>query len=1270
MSNALLSLINELFEMDDVRLIAFYLPQYHPIPENDAWWGRGFTEWTNVAGAKPLFPGHYQPHIPADLGFYDLRLAEVREQQARLAQVHGIYGFCYYYYCFNGKRLLNRPLDEVLATGKPDFPFCVCWANENWTRNWDGYDQDILIEQNHSPEDDLGFIMQLIPCLTDKRYIRVGNRLLLLVYRSELFPDPVKTAELWRKTVMEQTGEELFLCAVNSHDKKIDPRAIGFDGVVQFPFDYTPGCVINNSVFAASYGIKVEDIRDNLLLDYPAVVEHFVGMPKPDFPFFRGVFPSWDNTPRRKKSGIIFHNSSPELYKLFLKSVIGLTREEHSGDERLVFINAWNEWAEGAHLEPDRKYGMQFLEATRDALQGESDTGSLLTEVREKRAESGLWYSETEKLLERLQDSSEHQREPTNSGESVNIRLINEILLLNRKIGNLELRISHSAGLIEQKNLQLLESAELLTDKEAKVAALDHLLQDTKARLVQQESIANEAIRQQEAKIAELKDAGFRLNNLRRELKELETASSSTLVKLKDMEQMVLSFHESLSWKITGPLRWFHGSLFRVFYLFCPYGSKRWLLFKTFSRIMLHPARYLKQFRIAVVKEYLNILFHQNLVRYNKQVERANDHPGTLSLPGLEEPVPLSFMHGAMDADINSAELIFICYAGIGEDAIRDMAGDLLRNYGVNFPFMVVGSSGSDPGDQRKRLNHVDPGQLQDFLLQHGSVRYIGLINKPCSFNRETLPVAISTLEKEGQASMVVPKSLIYPHRLQSAGTIIWNDGSCCEFGKNEDPVRPEFNYLREVDSGNGFALVKAKEFMDWVKNPDAGYSDGLYRLHDLAMFIRQSGKKVFYQPLAEVTVGLRNQEEINEVDQHAFAQRWNNQLSGGHLPCRPENMFLARERGQGRRYMLMIEYNVPFFDKDAGSKSMCGFIDLFVQKGIVLKYLSDFFYPEKRYREALEQKSVEVLHGKYYEENFEDWLRSNQSHLSYAFLSRPTIAIKYIELIRKLTKAKILYYGHDLHYLRKLRQYEIEKTEDLLRSAQEFKETESRIFEITDVIYYLSSAEIGILRSEFGIIKPARAIPYIYKDFYTGGYSISDRNDLLFVGSFLHQPNMDAVLWFLAEVWPLVTAVFPAIQFNIVGSDPPEEFSSMASGNVNMLGFLSNEALEQTYLHSRLVVAPLRYGAGVKGKIVEAMYYGLPVVTTTIGAEGLDGSEETLEIHDDAEHFAQAIISLYGDENRLTERSAASCNYVKTWFSQAAAYEIFRKDIDFQHEQ
>src|ERR1019366_6300153 len=223
-----------------VRAIAFYLPQFHPIPENDAWWGNGFTEWTNVTMARPLFKGHYQPHLPADLGFYDLRLPEAREAQAALAREYGIHGFCYYHYWFNGQRLLERPFNEVLASGKPDFPFCLCWANENWTRRWDGEEQEILQAQNYGDEDDLNHIRWLAAAFRDPRYIRVQNRPLFLVYRLSLLPNPARTVELWRDEARRIGVGELFLCNVESFCNEHGMVAkAGLDAAVEFAPDWS-----------------------------------------------------------------------------------------------------------------------------------------------------------------------------------------------------------------------------------------------------------------------------------------------------------------------------------------------------------------------------------------------------------------------------------------------------------------------------------------------------------------------------------------------------------------------------------------------------------------------------------------------------------------------------------------------------------------------------------------------------------------------------------------------------------------------------------------------------------------------------------------------------------------------------------------------------------------------------------------------------------------------------------------------------------------------
>lgn len=374
--------------MTSVRLIAFYLPQYHPIPENDQWWGKGFTEWRNVVNAKPLFRGHFQPQLPTDLGFYDLRIPEVRIEQAAYARKAGIHGFCYYYYYFNGKRLLERPLMEMLESVSPDFPFCICWANENWTRAWDGNESEVLIQQIHSREDDYRFITGLLPIFSDPRYIRVNNRILLLVYRVDQMPDPLQTTALWREFVKKEIGLDLYLCAVNNFVKDIDPRPIGFDATVQFPLDFNEGCRLDPVEFARINKLSPEKLKDHWFISYPLIVEHLLNLQKPEYTFFRGVFPSWDNTARRPRTSAVFVNATPEMYKLFLQATIAKTCLEHKGDERLIFINAWNEWAEGTHLEPDNRYGNRWLEVTSEAMSVPVDLESVNAEIRAKTSVS------------------------------------------------------------------------------------------------------------------------------------------------------------------------------------------------------------------------------------------------------------------------------------------------------------------------------------------------------------------------------------------------------------------------------------------------------------------------------------------------------------------------------------------------------------------------------------------------------------------------------------------------------------------------------------------------------------------------------------------------------------------------------------------------------------------------------------------------------------------------------------------------------------------
>ena len=345
------------------KLLALYLPQFHPTPENNVWWGDGYTEWANVARAKPLFPGHYQPQLPADLGFYDLRLPETRQAQANLAREYGVHGFCYYHYWFKGRRLLERPFQEVLDSGEPDFPFCLAWANHTWTWKRDHSLQGRLMEQEYSEEDDREHIRWLLTAFRDKRYIRVNGRPLLLIYWAASLPNPERTFEIWREEA-EKAGEASpYVCKVDSFGNFDDPRDLGCDAAVEF-WPHGVETMIQRVGGPESF------YAENQIFEYRQLVINNLARRLPDWKRYSCVVPHWDNTARWKSTGArMLRGSTPELYKAWLEGVVSKTAASSGpDDEQLIFINAWNEWGEGTYLEPDLKYGRAYLEATRQAL--------------------------------------------------------------------------------------------------------------------------------------------------------------------------------------------------------------------------------------------------------------------------------------------------------------------------------------------------------------------------------------------------------------------------------------------------------------------------------------------------------------------------------------------------------------------------------------------------------------------------------------------------------------------------------------------------------------------------------------------------------------------------------------------------------------------------------------------------------------------------------------------------------------------------------------
>lgn len=364
-----------------IKSIAFYLPQYHPIPENDLWWGKGFTEWTNVSKARPLFQSHYQPRYPADLGYYDLRVPEVREQQAHLAGHYGLHGFIYYSYWFgNGKQLLQRPLQEVVESGKPDLPFCICWANEKWSGVWHGNPNKILIEQSYLGEKDYeNYFYTLLPSFSDRRYIRIGDKPLFCIYEPRNIPDIHVFTNTFRKLALKNgIGEIYILASKLSIDQ--NPHYFGCDGVIASDFshlryidpkfkpkkhfaDYISQCLKR---FSGNVNLNFELRHKPLIVNYKTLIDYLSYQNKryQGFDYFPLVIPNWDNSPRSGTKSLIFKDSSPELWGIHLNDAFSYYRNnpEITLEKQIVFIKSWNEWAEGNYLEPDSVYGHRYLQ--------------------------------------------------------------------------------------------------------------------------------------------------------------------------------------------------------------------------------------------------------------------------------------------------------------------------------------------------------------------------------------------------------------------------------------------------------------------------------------------------------------------------------------------------------------------------------------------------------------------------------------------------------------------------------------------------------------------------------------------------------------------------------------------------------------------------------------------------------------------------------------------------------------------------------------------
>lgn len=715
-----------------------------------------------------------------------------------------------------------------------------------------------------------------------------------------------------------------------------------------------------------------------------------------------------------------------------------------------------------------------------------------------------------------------------------------------------------------------------------------------------------------------------------------------------------LNRHEAIVFKVKRKL----GNLFNAKF---PQGSRKRKVVSYCKNTVLHPAKYLAMY---TSKEGKN--------RIKGHFEIGDDYLNTGKLVFPKEDAP---MVSIVIPVYNQIHYTYLCLKSILEHTTD-----------VTYEVIIADDVSTDATEHLSEFaenlvicrNQTNQGFLRNCNQAAKAARgkYVMFLNNDTQVTEGWLSALVDLIESDETIGMVGSK-LVYPDgRLQEAGGIIWSDGSGWNYGRLDDPDKAEYNYVKDVDYISGAAILLSTSLWKQIGGFDERFAPAYCEDSDLAFEVRKAGYRVVYQPLSKVIhfEGVSNGTDVNGTglkryqveNSQKLKEKWAEEFKKQCVNTGNPNPFRARERSMGKPVIVVIDHYVPTYDKDAGSKTTFQYLKMFLKKGYVVKFVGDNYLHEEPYTTTLQQMGIEVLYGPEYVTGIWDWFEKNKDEIAIAYLNRPHIATKYVDFLSERTNIKLIYYGHDLHFLREFREYELTGDVQKKRDSDYWKSIEFTLMRKAAVSYYPSQIEIDAIHEQDAGI-PAKAITaYVYEEFLENlNQDFAKREGLLFVGGFAHPPNADAVLWFANEIFPRIREKLK-INFYIVGSKVTEEIKALEQpGNgIIVKGFVSEEELSELYRTCRMVVVPLRYGAGVKGKVVEAIYNGAPIVTTSVGSEGIPDVESILAVCDKPQDFADTVTALYQDEQTLQKMAQNTQSYIKNHFSIDAAWSVIEYDF------